>query len=201
MWIRFHPKSRASTDHTPGPSSANAAPRIAMRTQIHGFARLEAACTNARIASSVPAIGVHKPTITSSPTAMVITCSVAGPNGGAPRNARTPRATTPIPAARRSKSRPSPGAPPAKFEKSRRTTMLGYKVRNLDSKPERARQNTLWSDRLLNLYNSALHSNHGGVGAIIGPQFGEDVSDLALHRVFTHGQLRCDLFIGIAFGD
>lgn len=136
MRIRFHPNRRASMDHTPGPSSASAAPRIPMRTQIHGFARLETACTNARIASSVPAMGVHKPAMTSSPTAIVTTCSVAGPKGGAPRNASTPRAVTPMPTARRSKSKPSPGAPPAKFEKSRRKTHAGYRPTIWTSSPK-----------------------------------------------------------------
>ena len=145
MRMRFHPKRRASTDHTPGPRSASAAPRMPMRTHVHGFVRCKAACKNARIASIVPAIGVHKPIRRSTPIPMATTCSKAAPSGGAPRNSRTPWATKPIPAARRSKRRPSPGAPPAKFEKSRRKSWRGYKVHNSGSKPQRAKQSTLSS--------------------------------------------------------
>jgi hypothetical protein len=76
---------------------------------------------------------------------IVSTYSKAGPKGRAPRNARTPWATRLIPAARRSKRRPTPGAPPAKFEKSRRKMWRGYKVHNSGSKPERGKQITLLS--------------------------------------------------------
>ena len=143
--MRFHPKRRASTDHNPGPMSASAAPRIPMSTHVHGFARCRAACTNPRIASIVPAIGVHKPTRSSSPTLRVRICSKIDPSGGAPRNARIPCASRLMPAARRSKSRPNPGAPPAKFENSLRTTLRGYKIRNSDSKSKRTGENTLSS--------------------------------------------------------
>jgi len=143
--MRFHPKRRASTDHAPGPRSASAAPRMPMRRHVHGFVRWKAACTNARIASIVPAIGVHNPTRRSSPTPIVSICSKTDPNGGPPRNAKTPCAARPMPAARRSKRRPNPGAPLAKFEKSRRKMWRGYKIHNSNSKPERAKQGTLSS--------------------------------------------------------
>lgn len=53
----------------------------------------------------------------------------------------------------------------------------------------------------LSLNDSAFHSNHGGVSAVFGSQFGKDVSDLTLHGVFAHRQLHCNLLIRIAFGD
>lgn len=53
----------------------------------------------------------------------------------------------------------------------------------------------------LSLNDSALHSNHGGVSAVFGSQFGKDVSDLTLHGVFAHRKLLCNLLICIAFGN
>ena len=185
--MRFHPKRRASTDQTPGPRSASAAPRVPMSTQVHGFTRWIAACTNPRIASIVPAMGVHKPTRRSSPTTIVGICSKADPSAGAARSPRTPWAARPVPAASRSKRRPSPGAPPAKFEKSRRKVCRGYYVGNSVSKPGRSGEDTL-SSVGLRFNDPALDSNDGGVGAVFGFQFGKDVSDLALHRVFAYRQ-------------
>jgi len=49
--------------------------------------------------------------------------------------------------------------------------------------------------------NPALESDHGGVGSVLGAQFGEDVPDLALHRVLAGRELRRDLFVGIPLGN
>jgi hypothetical protein len=198
--MRFQPNSRASTDHTPGPSSASAAPRIAVSTHVHGFASCNAACANASSASSVPAIGVHKPARRSNPTTIVTTCSVAGPKAGAPRNSRIARPATPMPAAKRSNSRPSPGAPPAKFEKSRRTTCAVYEVRNSPRNPQRDEINHYFGCPFLNFDDSPFYSNHRGVRPVIGSQFGKDVAHLPLHRVFAHRQLCCNLLVRIALG-
>jgi len=198
--MRFHPKRRASTDHTPGPSSASAAPRTAMRTQIHGFARRSDAWSNPSTASSVPATGVHKPIRRSSPTTISTTFRVASPKEGAPPNSRTPRVTTPIPAVTRSNSKPSPGAPPAKFEKSLRTIPKA-KGPQLGEQAQTSEAMHSLERCFLNFDDSALHSNHRGVRAVIRSQFGKNVSHLALHRVFADRQQLRNLFIGIAFGN
>jgi hypothetical protein len=39
------------------------------------------------------------------------------------------------------------------------------------------------------------------LGAIISSQLGEDVPDVAFHRVFSNREHRCNLFITIAGGD
>jgi len=184
MRTRFHPKRRASTDQTPGPRSASAAPRVPMSTHVHGFPRWIAACTNPRIASIVPAIGVHKPTRRSSPTAIVSICSKADPSGGAPRSPRTPWAR-PIPAARRSKRRPNPGAPLAKFEKSRRKIWGAYRSTIRAASPK-GRAKHSFECRFLSFDDSALHSNDGGVSAVFGSQFQQDASDLTFYGIFGH---------------
>ena len=51
----------------------------------------------------------------------------------------------------------------------------------------------------LNLDDSALQTDHRGVGTVVGAQFGEDVPDLALDRFFADRKLRGNLFIGIPF--
>jgi hypothetical protein len=42
---------------------------------------------------------------------------------------------------------------------------------------------------------------HGGMGSVVGAQFGEDVPDLALDGFFADRELRCNLFVCIAFGN
>src|SRR5258708_12156091 len=51
------------------------------------------------------------------------------------------------------------------------------------------------------LDDAALESDHGGVGSVLGAQFGEDVPDLALHRVLAGRELRGDLFVRIPLGN
>jgi hypothetical protein len=53
----------------------------------------------------------------------------------------------------------------------------------------------------LSLNDSAFHSNHSGVSAVIGSQFRKDVSDLTLHGIFAHRHLHCNLLIRVTFGD
>ena len=53
----------------------------------------------------------------------------------------------------------------------------------------------------LNLDDSALQTDHRGVGPVVGTQFGEDVPDLALDCLFADRELRGNLFVGIPFRD
>lgn len=152
------------------------------------------------IASIVPAMGVHKPAKRSSPTTIVRMCSKADANGGAPLSFTTPWATRPIPAARRSKRRPNPGAPPAKFEKSRRKIPGAYKSTIRAASPN-GRRKTLFGVPVLSFDDSALHTNDGCVRAVFGSQFGQDVSDLTLHGVFAYRELLRDFLVGIAVGN
>ena len=79
------------------------------------------ACRKATTASSVPAIGVHKPAISSIPTPTMSTSGIAVPKAGKPSNGVKPLEINTIPGANRSRRRPIPGAPRANVEKSRRT--------------------------------------------------------------------------------
>src|SRR5258707_15865491 len=63
--------------------------------------------------------------------------------------------------------------------------------------PKRRARNTLLSE--LKLDDSALQTDHRGVGSVVGAQFGEDVPDLSLDRFFADRKLRRNLFIGIPF--
>jgi len=53
----------------------------------------------------------------------------------------------------------------------------------------------------LKLDDSALQTDHRGVGSVVGAQFGEDVSDLALDGFFADRELRGNLFVSIPFGN
>src|SRR5262245_48234235 len=137
--MRFHPKSRASSDHAPGPSSTRATHRVAKRTSAHGFPRWEMALHNPRAALSDPEMGVHKPMSRRIPQAIATTARVPGPIDGPSRNTLSPTALSPIPATRRINRRPAPGKPRANVEKRRRTNTLrrGYLVNECEQSPKR----------------------------------------------------------------
>jgi len=128
MSMRRQPKRRASTDHAPGPSSPRAAP-IAASRNADPVTRSgnEAAARPAKISQRFeknrrdPATGVQNPGNNSAPAAMFSTPGTADPIARPPLSARSPLMIAAAPPALRSKSRPAPGAPRAKVEKSRRT--------------------------------------------------------------------------------
>jgi hypothetical protein len=136
--IRFHPKSRASTDHVPGPSSAKAAPMVPNKMLAHGSAGCEMAFQNPKTATSAPAMGVHKPASKSIPVAIAST-SATGSIGGPVRSLMSPEAITLIPAISRSKRRPAPGQPQANVENRRRKTTpcVGYLIEKCGRKPQK----------------------------------------------------------------
>ena len=72
---RFQPKSRASTDQPPGPSSANATPRRPDEDVQAGSGRPESACHRAIAAAVAAATGVHRPRSRSKPAASEMTPS------------------------------------------------------------------------------------------------------------------------------
>ena len=114
------------------------------------------------------------------------TWSMAGPIVGPAQSAVIPWIANVVPATTRMSRRPTPGAPCAKVEKSRRKNKNPLKVRGLPMRAaslKRLVQTTLWSELKFN--DSALEADHGGVGPVIRAQFGEDVTDLALDGFFA----------------
>src|SRR6185369_4217690 len=132
-------------------------------------------------ASSVPAIGVHKPTSRSIPTQLMKTSNIASPTGGCPRNEVKASETKARPEANRSRRRPTPGEPLANVEKSRRTTRTNYLAHTRAATPKRSRRIILSGS--LELYDSALQSDHGRVGTVFGAQFRKDISHLTFHSI------------------
>jgi hypothetical protein len=49
--------------------------------------------------------------------------------------------------------------------------------------------------------DSALYSDHGGMGSIVGSQFGQDVLDAAFYGFFRNGKLRGNLLVGVSTRD
>jgi hypothetical protein len=119
IFRRFHPKRRASIDQAPGPVRARAAPRTANINQWHGLAA-ENTFHNAPQATSTPVIGVQRPASNSIPRPAVSSSMRAVPSGRVPRSPSIPDTTSPTPAAKRMRRSPTPGAPRANVEKSRR---------------------------------------------------------------------------------
>jgi len=117
---RFHPKSRASTDQAPGPSSARAAPTVPRRIEIHESPGCEKRSQNARIATSIPATGVHRPANKNIPAPIASRDNMGGPIDGPPHDLAASRSIIATPATTRSRSRPAPGQPWANVEYNRR---------------------------------------------------------------------------------
>ena len=78
----FLPKRRASMDQAPGPIIAKVAPRVANMMGMNGLAGREKAIQTSTMATSVPAIGVHKPTRRGIPALAAIICGRIGVNCG-----------------------------------------------------------------------------------------------------------------------
>jgi hypothetical protein len=122
--MRFHPKSRASTDHAPGPSKANAMPSVPSRTLAHGSPVCEKRSSSSKTATNVPEIGVHRPARSSIPAPLASMCGMANWVGAPLRSIVTALPVKAIPATNRMNSSPAPGHPPANVENSRRRTSL-----------------------------------------------------------------------------
>ena len=138
--MRFHPNSRASTDHAPGPSSANAAPMVAMKMQAEGSPGRVMMFHSASAATSEPASGVHNPASRSIPIMLATTGSAMNWMDGAVCSLANPWRMSEAPATRRMSRRPAPGHPGAKVENRRRTrpprTFRLSKLRHLQKAPK-----------------------------------------------------------------
>ena len=170
--MRFQPNSRASTDHAPGPSSANAAPMVAMKMQAEGSPGRVMMFHSASAATSEPASGVHNPASRSIPIMIATTGSVMNWMDGPPNSLAKPWITSEAPATRRMSRRPAPGQPGAKVEYRRRNyapdNQSGYRIEESAESLERGAGKLF---RVSWLDDSALYANHGGVGSVICAQF------------------------------
>ena len=139
--MRFHPKIRASADHAPGPSSANAAPMVAMKMQAEGSPGRVMMFHSARAATSEPASGVHSPASRSIPMMIATTGRIKKWKDGPPNSLAMPWITREAPATRRMSRRPAPGQPGAKVENRRRNyapdNQSGYRIEESTESLER----------------------------------------------------------------
>ena len=78
----FLPNNLASIDQAPGPIIAKVAPRVANMMGMNGLSGREKAIQTSTMATSVPAIGVHKPTRRGIPALTAIICGRIGVNCG-----------------------------------------------------------------------------------------------------------------------
>jgi hypothetical protein len=123
--MRFHPKRRASMDHKPGPNIARAAAAVPNSSHTHlspGTVNIFQISINA---IEVPAMGVHKPAISSTPAANKSTAGiVTSIGGGSLHSLKLARAIRTEPTTKRMRSKPVPGQPPANVEYRRRKIRL-----------------------------------------------------------------------------
>ena len=92
-----------------------------------------------------------------------------------------------------------PAEPWANVENSRRTTSETTRCAAPAASPERVAPSALSSG--LEFYDPTPQSDHRGVGAVVGVQFGEDAFDSSLHGFFGDRELIRDLLVGKPFGD
>jgi hypothetical protein len=119
--MRFHPKRRASMDHKPGPNIARAAPAVPNSSQTHMSPVSVSIFQTSINAMEVPAMGVHKPAISSIPAPNKSTAGTVTLSGGGSLHSLKPaRTMSTEPTTARMRSKPAPGQPPANVEYSRR---------------------------------------------------------------------------------
>jgi hypothetical protein len=114
----FLPKSRASTDHAPGPIIAKVLPKTTSMSGSHMSPPPEKTSHNSTAATSAPATGVHSPARMNSPRTAPQT---SNPFAGVPLRMASPLCNRTAPVTRRCMRRPKPGQPSANVEKSRCT--------------------------------------------------------------------------------
>ena len=117
---RFQPNRRASTEKSPGPSSASAPPMVPSRSEAHVSPVRVSVCHASSKASNPPASGVHRPGMRRSPHATESMELIPAAVGGSLHNIRVVWTTTTEPPIRRMPSKPMPGNPPANVEYRRR---------------------------------------------------------------------------------
>ena len=132
---RFLPNRRASMDQAPGPSIARAALITANRISAQKLPFPENAAHPSKIARAPPAMGVHKPTLSSRAAApgIALRNEESAEVNSAPSSVKTAIAAT----SRRHKI-PIPGEPRAKVEYSRCKTHVPVTIVNRparESKP------------------------------------------------------------------
>jgi hypothetical protein len=119
---RFHPNSRASTDHKPGPSMARAPPMVPSKSGTHRSPVIVIICQIWSKATKVPAMGVHRPGMRSSPNAARNKEVSVVLIRGSLHRAEFARRSSEAPRTTRMRIKPVPGQPPANVEYKRRKT-------------------------------------------------------------------------------
>ena len=122
--ILFHPKSRASIDHKPGPNIASVAPAVPNKSHTHLSPGSIIIFETSIRAMEIPAIGVHKPAMRRIPAAIESMARAVTKKGGSIHSLETARTTRAEPMTKRNNSKPVPGQPPANVEYSRRTLCI-----------------------------------------------------------------------------
>ena len=120
---RRHPKRRASTDQKPGPNIARAAPAAANNSQTDLSPASVRIFQISIIATDVPTMGVHSPTISRIPAPIKSTAGMVTFIGRRSLHSlKLARAISTEPTTTRMRSNPVPGQPPANVEYNRRKT-------------------------------------------------------------------------------
>jgi len=114
--MRLHPKSRASTDHRPGPNIARAAAIVPVNRPTTGCSSTLRICEISITATTAPATGVHRPTTRRSPARASEAELSAMPNNGSCHSLRPVPTRRTAPTTPRISSRPMPGQLSANVE-------------------------------------------------------------------------------------
>ena len=127
--MRFHPNSRASTDHRPGPNIARAAAVVPARRHTNRSSPDVRIWEISITAMTAPAKGVHSPAASRSPEPASDAAGRAIGNAGSVHSCGPARTRRTEPTTRRMSSKPIPGQLPANVEYRRRNTYLHTIIR------------------------------------------------------------------------
>jgi hypothetical protein len=117
---RLHPNRRASMDHKPGPNIARAPAMVPSKSGTKRSPPGVAIWPNWMKATSVPTMGVHRPTTRRTPDDSRNADVIVAFSAGSLHKIELARATSTYPTTIRIRSKPRPGQPPANVEYRRR---------------------------------------------------------------------------------
>jgi hypothetical protein len=170
-------------DQTPGPSSVSAAPSVASRIQHHGRPE-EKTLQSAPSATNAPTIEVHRPASSKTPRTAEIACHKAASKGGPPRSTVTASTTNAVPPARRISKSPTPGGPWWNVVNNGRTAPSRLWLDAASGKPRKCCLRLLFR-AARQPDDSPFQPDHRRVGTVLGAQFGQDVANVTLDRLFA----------------
>ena len=184
-------------DHAPGPIIAAAPPNVARIIDIHGSPPSVIARDNSTPAINIPAIGLQRPTRSSSAAIAPMLCAIIAVERDAPMGSMIPQRTSSTTVRILCSRRPTPGQPSAKFEKVVAKSLL-VKQESTEVATEPKRRSVGDGDPTfggIQFDDASGQADRHGVGAVVRAQLRQYVCEVALHGRLTNREMPAYLLV------